>query len=171
MRPYYLCRYCSRRTWSDKPEKDPALRYCTYHSPAKIAQRRAFTEANTRKTPLKPRKAQRNPFFLPLVCVFRPFEIIRKGIHNHRSEEKRVVRVTTDICGVHAPRKRSDRSLPKYPNRFGEPLCEAHRSFARDKNAFPDEPGALEIPLEEQAVDKYTDLYTRLNAMSAPPRS
>lgn len=76
---------------------------------------------------------------LPLACVFRSFEVVRT------SAAKRVVH-SKSICGRWAPRDVRNHQVPKFPNRFGDPLCAEHRTYADDENAFPDEqPFAVSI--------------------------
>lgn len=105
---------------------NPSMRYCKKHTPARMmAQRRNLKPAaqNSEKNsqPFDP---------VPLVCFYKPYEL---------ASGDRVV-FAAKICGRPAPRRAlGDRSLPKYPNRFNEPLCKAHAHLANDERAFPGE--------------------------------
>lgn len=115
--------FCRRPTWTGKPEPDPRMRHCVYHSPeARLRAARLPRPPKKHPEPKKPRGMR-----LPLTCVFRPFEVVDQG--------RRTVYVGC-LCGAKAPRRPN--LEPRYPNRFGEPLCEDHASYARSRHAFPD---------------------------------
>lgn len=140
-KPHDVCRElgCSRKTQSGRPEKEREKRYCAYHSPENKALlapgQKRWTEAAVarRKPGFVPKKIGRVET-VPLICVFKEYEVTR---------DNRVV-FQRGICGEKAPRRLSgDRTLPRYPNRFGEPLCEDHKHLGDDLRAFPDDPTYL----------------------------
>ena len=137
-KPWTLCRefLCRRPTWSRKLERDIQLRVCSYHAPWGSAR----TNQKPKAPPTSAVKGKASPFALPLICAFHSFEVRPNG---------QVLR-SPHICGKPAPRRYAgDRSLPRHPSRFGDPLCEEHRRFARDERAFPDEGAELDaIPSE-----------------------
>lgn len=65
-------------------------------------------------------------------CVYPAIHII----HDHRSQERRVVR-TGAICGAQAPRDPDQPLHPRYTSRFGDPLCKEHSFRWNDTDAFP----------------------------------
>ena len=115
-------------------EKDRQFRYCQGHAPWLGGVGKPLP------TELVPRKERvvatekPHPSMLPLICVYRSYDLVR----DRQGNVLRVV-FNAPICAQHALRRfRGDRSEPRYPNRFGEPLCEAHRIYANDLHAFPD---------------------------------
>ena len=157
-----LCREfeCPHPTRSGKKEPDLEKRHCHYHSPEAFARRQDFIDKHATRAPDKPVKAQLNPFFLPLVCVFRPYEVMV----DHHSDGSRVCFTKTAICGALAPRRPSRRSLPRYPNRFGDPLCEEHSHYARDERAFPGD--VTEVLRDEAEVKRQEALSVLKNMMA-----
>ena len=71
--------------------------------------------------------------YFPLVCVYRFHEVIR----NKRDFTIERIVFKAQICGAAAPRNRSKLNEPAFPNRFGDPLCERHKIWANNKEAFP----------------------------------
>lgn len=131
-----MCRYfeCTHPTWSGKKEHDIQLRHCKHHSPEAVQHLLQLNKESTQGKNLKQLKG--NPFSLPLVCVFKPYSVVRN------KETHEVIRVvfTGNMCCTKAPRRiRGDRSKPRHPNRFGEPLCQEHAKHADDECAFPGE--------------------------------
>lgn len=151
---FKFCRFCRKLTASGVPEKDPAKRHCANHSPQAMLQTLNAQEARrnslgfTGKKPTKVKKrTQRNPFSISLICVFKSYELIRNPITH---DVDRCVQ-SSQICAKHAPRRhRGDRSQPRFPNRFGEPLCPEHAIHANDEWAFPGEAPRVLSELEEE---------------------
>lgn len=68
-----------------------------------------------------------------LACVFRPYELFR----SKTGGEVVAVLPAGPLCLAPAPRRlRGDRSMPRHPNLYGDPLCERHRGYAGDARAF-----------------------------------
>lgn len=130
---YKLCAEfgCTRAVlFPEAARTNPAMRYCKLHPPRKMMAQRQNLKPKL-PTPSKKPEAF-DP--VPLVCFYKAYHVVGD----------RAV-FAKGICGLPAPRRsRGDRSLPKYPNRFNEPLCSAHAHFANDEQAFPGD--APEVP-------------------------
>ena len=157
---FSLCHHfgCMRPTWSGKSERDPALRHCAYHSPIAEGIRSDFTKkaraaAETRKSTEKVSKIR---FAAPLVCVYKEHEAVTSA----NGEVLRVV-FLKDICGEKAPRRHRNKNEPRYPNRFGEPLCLSHAVWADDAHAFPG-PEELLSSLEDERVEEHDARLARI---------
>lgn len=162
---------CLRKTWSGKPEKNLALRYCIYHEPTKAKEMKEAGEKlgarNKRAVPKKPpSQAHKNPFFMPLICLYRAYQHAGNDQIRPTEQDAKIVFVTV-ICGKIAPRRSTgDRSKPKFPSRTGEPLCRHHACYADDENAFPGEPdeGFVNGIREEAMME-----IERMNKERLPP--
>ena len=120
-----VCRVfgCRRPTWSGRAERDEALRYCRFCAPW---QHKIATHG---KVVVNPRPLR---FVGALACVFRPYELVA----SKTGGEAEVLAAGT-LCLAPAPRRlRGERSSPRHPNLYGDPLCERHRGYASDARAF-----------------------------------
>lgn len=99
----------------------------------------------------------------PLICVFPAYTLqLLPGV----KEPSAIMNGT--ICGLVAPRRvKGDRSAPKYPNRFGEPLCVLHRADGDDILAFPDAAGVPSAASYEAAetTEKFRERLRRLSEL------
>lgn len=136
-KPWNMCKDCRRPTVSGEIERDIRKRYCRFHSPE---AKRQFKTMKNWKEPKKLGPIQKrriNKLFLPLLCVYKNYEKIYS-----KSDPSVIERVvyTSELCLERAPRRwRGDKSKPRFPNRFGEPLCKLHSIHADDDFAFPGE--------------------------------
>lgn len=158
-KPWDVCQkfLCRRETWSGKPEPDKRLRWCQFHISWGIAGAGSAHHRQPPKvSPTASVKGKASPFAIPLICAFHTF---------HVTPDDRVLRMPY-ICGKPAPRRlRGDRNLPRFPNRYGDPLCEEHRRYADDERAFPDEEGATLSSARDERAEEQQAKSKMLHAM------
>lgn len=75
-----------------------------------------------------------NRHFLPLLCVYRAYELRR----DPRTDELIEVVYTKPMCLKKAPRHRARLDDAAFPNRYGEPLCRDHAHLGEDRYAYRD---------------------------------
>lgn len=138
-------------------ERDSSLRCCWLHSPEAKERQRIFKERYIVTIEKKFKRAKKNSYFLPLLCVFRPYQIIE--------EDNRVIFVR-EMCLAKASRRiRGNKDLPRYPNRFGEPLCKEHAHYAQDEKAFPGKVSNSKIWVNEELEEQDKEINNLINMM------
>lgn len=127
------------------------LDVCAYHTPEKLAlyernkaRLAAINQARRKDGFVERSKPRRKLVTHGLSCVYKPFVLEKQ----RGSGDTRVVYVG-GICGAPAPKRLTgDRSQPRFPNRFGEPLCAEHARYAFDPHAFPPDPSFPDVGVE-----------------------
>lgn len=147
-----LCAHFECRNKTNSGKKEPCVedRWCGIHSPEAEAQREQFLAEHGHELNDDPVRARRNDYVFPLLCVYKEIVVVEA-----RGGEPRRVTMATELCGAEAARRfKGDRSLPRYPNRHGDPLCERHRIWANNLDAFPDEPGFIGCIAKSEAEEE-----------------